>query len=126
MNQDSALHAQGKSQFIDDLPLTAETLHAFPLVATIAHGKITALDFKVALVLPGVIEILTAKDIPGLNQTGNIAPDEVLLADREVVYQGQVIAIIVAKTADLARQAASVCVVEYQPLTAIFDAREAD
>ena len=126
MNQDSVLHAQGKSQFIDDLPLTAETLHAFPLVAAIAHGKIKALDFKAALALSGIIEILTVKDIPGLNQTGNISLDEVLLADGVVVYQGQPLAIIIAKTAALARQAAKLCVVEYQPLMAVFDMREAD
>jgi len=126
MNQDSELHAQGKARFIDDLSLTDNTLHAFPLVSTIAHGKIKAIDFKAALALPGLIKILTASDIPGINQIGNIAPDEVLLADNEVVYLSQPIAIIVATTAKIARQAAALCVVEYQELTAVFDAREAD
>lgn len=126
MNQDSNLHAQGKALFIDDISLTEDTLHAFPLVSAIAHGNIKSLDFTVALALPGLVEILTACDIPGINQIGNIAPDEVLLADGEVVYQGQPIAIIIAKTASLARQAAALCVVEYQELAAVFDAREAD
>ena len=126
MNQDSQLHAQGKATFIDDLPLTADTLHAFPLVSTIAHGKIKSLDCKAALALPGLVEILTARDIPGINQIGNIAPDEVLLADNEVVYWSQPIAIMIATTAAIARQAAALCVVEYQQLGAVFDAREAD
>lgn len=126
MNQDSSLHAQGKACFIDDIALTADTLHAFPLVSTIAHGKIKALEFTAAFALPGLIDILTASDIAGVNQIGNIAPDEVLLADGEVVYQGQPIAIIIAKTASLARQAAALCVIEYQELAAVFDAREAD
>ncbi|GAW87790.1 hypothetical protein bplSymb_SCF17401P002 [Bathymodiolus platifrons methanotrophic gill symbiont] len=126
MNQDSELHAQGKACFIDDQPLTDDTLHAFPLVSSIAHGKIKSLDFKSALSLPGLVKVLTARDIPGINQIGNIAPDEVLLADNEVVYQGQSIAIMIATTAAIARRAAALCIVEYQELPAVFDAREAD
>lgn len=126
MNSDSVLHAQGKAQFIDDLTLTPDSLHAFPLVATIAHGTITSLNFDAALALPGVVDILTAKDIPGINQIGNIAADEVLFASEELCYQGQPIALIIAVTAKLARQAAQLCVVEYQALPAVFDAREAD
>ncbi len=126
MNSDAALHAQGKAQFIDDIALTADTLHAFPLVSTVAHGTIELLDLSAALALSGVVKILTARDIPGVNQTGNIEPDEVLLVGEEVCYQGQPIALVIAQTAKLARQAAKLCVVEYQALPAIFDAREAD
>jgi len=126
MSSDSLLHAQGKAQFVNDIPLTSDTLHVFPLVSTLAHGAIKALDFSAALALQGVVEILTAKDIPGINQVGNVAADEVLLANNEVCYQGQPLALIIAKTAKLARQAAKLCVIEYQALPAVFDAREAD
>ncbi|NOQ62886.1 MAG: molybdopterin-dependent oxidoreductase [Methyloprofundus sp.] len=126
MNSDSVLHAQGAAQFVDDLPLTAGTLHAFPLVSTIAHADIVTLDFTPARALDGVIDIFTVKDIAGLNQTGNKAVDEVLFADKRVVYKGQPIAIIIAKTAAIARLAASLCLVDYKPLPIVVDAREAD
>lgn len=126
MNPDSKLHAQGKACFVDDLPLTGETLHAFPLVSNCAHGKIKTFDCKDALDLPGLVDILTVKDIPGINQIGNVGIDEVLLADEEVVYLGQPIAILIARTAALARQAAALCAVEYQELAKVVDAREAD
>ena len=43
---DIELHAQGASTFTDDIPLPQGTLHAFPVVSTIAHGKILAIDTR--------------------------------------------------------------------------------
>jgi xanthine dehydrogenase large subunit len=125
-NSDAALHGRGEATFIDDIALTPETLHAFPLVSTIAHGLIQKMDFSAAQALEGIVAILTAADIAGENQIGNAAVVEELLASNEVLYVGQPIAIIVATTAELARQTASLCKVEYQPLEAVFAARRAD
>ena len=125
-HQDSELHARGQAQFTDDIPLTADTLHAFPLVSTIAHGLIKSCNFSKALALPGVKAVLTASDINGKNQIGNIEADEVLLAETEVCYQGQPIALIVAESAELVRQACELCEVDYEKLEAVFDARIAN
>ena len=122
---DSELHAQGTSTFVDDITLTADTLHAYPVVATIAHGTITRIDLTAALACPGVVRILTALDIPGANSIGNIEVNEVLFADAEVVYQGQPIAVVIAETETIARQAAALVQVDYQALPAVFDARSA-
>ncbi len=124
--QDSELHARGQARFVDDLSLTADTLHIFPLVSTIAHGRIKASDFSQAQALPGVKAILTFNDIKGRNQIGNVAEDEVLLAETEVCYLGQPIALIVADSAAIARQACQLCMVDYEILDAVFDARIAD
>jgi len=69
---DSELHAQGASTFTDDIPEPLGTLHAFPVVSAIAHGKILALKLNAALAFPGVVQILSARDIPGINNIGNI------------------------------------------------------
>ncbi len=124
--QDSELHASGQARFADDLTLTADTLHVFPVVSNIAHGRIKTCDFSQALSLPGVMAVLTASDITGSNQIGNIEVDEVLLAETEVCYMGQAVALIVAESAELARQASELCVVNYEVLEAVFDARTAD
>ncbi len=124
--QDNELHAKGQARFADDVPLTMDTLHVFPLLSNIAHGLIKSVDYSRALSLPGVKTVLTASDIKGNNQIGNIEEDEVLLAETEVCYQGQPIALIVAESAELARQACEQCIVDYEVLEAIFDARAAD
>lgn len=123
---DTASHTLGTSQFTGDLPEPTDCLFLQPVLSTIAHGLIEKLDIAAALALPGVIAVFTAHDIPGLNQVGNVATDEVLLAKDEVVYQGQVLALVVAESADIARQGAALVQVDYQTLPAIFDAREAD
>ena len=123
---DMALHALGTSRFTDDLSPPNQCLFLQPVLSTIAHGLIEKLDFSSAQALPGVVKIFTAADIPGQNQIGNVGPDEVLLADKEVVYLGQPFALVVAESVDIARQAAQLVNVEYQALPAVFDAREAD
>ncbi|MGR9117700.1 MAG: molybdopterin cofactor-binding domain-containing protein, partial [Gammaproteobacteria bacterium] len=122
---DIELHVQGVSTFVDDIALTADTLHAYPVVSTMAHATVIHIDSTAAQDYPGVVRILTAQDIPGTNIIGNIEADEVLFADGEVVYQGQPIAVVIAETETIARQAAALVQVDYQALPAVFDAREA-
>jgi xanthine dehydrogenase large subunit len=122
---DIELHAQGTSTFTDDIPLPQGTLHAFPVVSTIAHGKILTIDLDAALTVPGVVKILSAQDIPGFNNIGNIEAEEVLLADQTAMYQGQAIALVIAETETIARHAAGLVNIAYQELPAVFDARTA-
>ncbi len=122
---DSELHAMGQAQFADDLDWPTVTLHAFPVVSRKPHARIVKLDWCRALALDGVAAVLTASDIPGSNQIGNVEPEERIFAESEVCYQGQPIALIVARSAELARQAAALCEVTYERLEAVYDAREA-
>jgi len=125
-SDDAELHAQGAAKFTGDLPAPADRLFIHPVAATIAHGIILHIDLQLALAYPGVAAALTAADIAGLNQVGNVAADEVLLAETEVVFYGQPLALIVATSPECARHAADLVKVEYQILPAVFDAREAD
>ncbi|MGR8942071.1 MAG: molybdopterin cofactor-binding domain-containing protein, partial [Gammaproteobacteria bacterium] len=124
--RDVELHAQGTSQFTDDLRLPEGTLAVYPVVSTIAHGSIENIDPAPAFAHAGVVAVLTASDIPGINQIGNVSAAEVLLAENEVLYRGQPVALVVAETAEIARQAATSVGVVYQPLPAVFDVRTAD
>ncbi len=124
-NIDSELHVRGKSRFVDDLSVPEGTLHAAVFSSPIAHGKIIKLDTDIAEQMEGIHAILTAKDIPGDNQLGNIIPDEPLLATGEVHYVGQPIAVAVADRASIARAAVQAITIEYQEYPAIFDARDA-
>ena len=122
---DYALHARGTSTFTDDIPLPKDALFACPVVSQLAHGLIDRIDAATARASTGVVDVLTARDIPGVNNIGNIEADEVLLADTKVVYQGQPIALVVAESETAASEAVKLVNVEYRPLPAVFDARSA-
>ena len=125
INIDAHNHVKGKSIYLDDIQELQGTLYALPFDATVAHAKIKNINFEFALKSKGIVDIITAKDIPGENQIGGIFPDEPLLADGEVHFRGQVIAIIIGTSEHHCRMAAKLITVVYDELPIITDAREA-
>ncbi len=118
-------HATGMSRFIDDEPEPIGLLHAAVVTSPLAHGRIRGIHTRVARSSAGVAAVLTAADIPGINQVGEIIPDEPLLATEEVVYVGQPVALVLADTPEQARQAARLARLDIEPRPALFDARTA-
>ena len=88
-------------------------------------GKIESIDYSKALKLPGVVDILTFKDIPGENQIGGIIPDEELFASTEVHFQGQPIALIIAESDLIGFEARNLITIQIEENEAIVDPREA-
>ncbi|MFN3754400.1 xanthine dehydrogenase molybdopterin binding subunit [Flavobacterium sp.] len=125
INIDAHNHVKGKSIYLDDIQEIQGTLYALPFDATVAHAKIKNIDLEKALQYKGIVTILTAKDVPGLNQIGGIIPDEPLFAEDEVHFRGQVIALIVGKSEHDCRMAAKLIKVDYEELPVIVDPREA-
>jgi xanthine dehydrogenase large subunit len=124
-NIDSYTHVRGESVYVDDIPLQAGTLFAAVFDSPVAHGKIQTLDTSAAEILPGVVRILRAEDIPGENQIGGIIADEELLARSHVHFCGMPIAIVIAETDEIARAAVKKIRVDIQTLPIITDPREA-
>ena len=124
-NLDSKSHVRGESIYLDDIPTVQGILYACVFDSTIAHGKLKSLDLREAEKSEGVLKVITAKDILGENQIGGIIPDEPLLADGEVHFQGMPIAIIVATSEELARKAAKKISVEIESLEPVTDPRVA-
>ncbi len=122
---DAALHARGEARFVDDLPNPEGLLHAAVAVSTVAHGRIERLELEEAARLPGVAAVLSAEEVPGENQIGTIVPDEPLLADGEVHFVGQPLALVVADTPEAARAGAQAVHARVEELPAVFDARQA-
>lgn len=120
-----SLHLKGLSQFVDDLPEPQNLLFALPFPSPVAHGRIRELDTSDALALDGIYAVLTARDIPGENQVGNIIQDEVMLADGEVHYVGQPVAVIVGESPEIVRRARRLIRADIEEWPAVFDAREA-
>jgi xanthine dehydrogenase large subunit len=118
-------HVRGESQFIDDINIPDGTLFASVFYSPIAHGKIISINFEYAKSMKGVKGIFTYKDITGENQIGGIVPDEPLLAEDEVHFIGMPIAVVVAETNFISREAVKNIKIEIEPLEIITDPREA-
>lgn len=124
-NTDVLKHVTGESLFIDDLAVPQGTLFASVYTSPIAHGTINNLNLSEALKVQGVVKILTAKDIPGVNQVGGIIHDETLLAEDEVHFIGEPLALIIAETDEIAKLARSKIETEYLELEVIVDPKNA-
>ncbi len=95
---DAPLHVQGLSQFTDDVRPPRDMVHGVVFGSPVARGVIRALHVEEATASPGVVAVLTAEHIPGNPLFGPIIQDERLLAQDEVAYVGQPLAIVLAET----------------------------
>ncbi len=116
----------GSAKYIGDNLNFADMLYVYPVVSTIAHGTITHIDTSRALFVEGVTHILLAEDIPGSNGIGAVRrEEEPLLASDEVMYVGQPIGIVLARSHEAARFGAGLVEVTYTPLPAVMTIDEA-
>lgn len=85
-------------------------LHA--VQATVAKGRVTAMDIAAAQAVDGVLDVLTVFDAPALADAddGELA----ILQDADVHFRGQIIGGVVAETAEIARHAAALVQVTYR------------
>ncbi|SEU16674.1 xanthine dehydrogenase molybdopterin binding subunit [Stigmatella erecta] len=123
---ESALkHTSGEALYVDDLPTPPGTLVGHVIASPHAHARLVRQDASRARALPGVHAVLFAGDIPGVNDIGPAIHDEPLLADGEVHCVGQAVALVVAESAAVCRQAARLVELEYEELPALLSIREA-
>jgi xanthine dehydrogenase molybdopterin binding subunit/xanthine dehydrogenase small subunit len=113
-------HVTGGALYVDDdASRRHRMLEVWPVTVPYARAKILRVDVAAAREMPGVVDIITAREVPGQNDVGAIRHDEPLLADQEVLFHGQMVAVVVAETLHACRAAAAKVVVEVEPLPAI-------
>jgi xanthine dehydrogenase large subunit len=118
-------HVTGQAAYIDDMPPTAGELVVGFVGSPVACGVLNGVDATAARRIPGVVAVLTAADVPGHNHFGLLAVDEPFLAERDLLYVGQPIALVAGETREaVARGVAAVTlsVAESRPLLALEDA----
>lgn len=117
----------GEAQYLDDIPSLKNELYACYVLSKKAHAKIKSIDYADAFDMPGVVDIVDKDDMPSAEANKFGAPhfDEVFFAEDEVFTVGQPIALVLAKTAARAAEAARAVKVEYEELPAIFSIEEA-
>lgn len=112
----------GQAVFVGDIRLPG-VLHAQVLRSSHAHARIIRLDVSRALALPGVKAVVTGQDCP--SRIGICLTDQYPLARDRVRFFGEPVAAVIATSELVARQALDLIDVEYEPLPAITDPREA-
>ncbi|HET8869463.1 MAG TPA: xanthine dehydrogenase molybdopterin binding subunit [Aquabacterium sp.] len=126
-HESAHLHVQGQAPYIDDLPELAGTLHAALGLSPVAHGQLRSINVEALRRQPGITAVLTAADIPGVNDCGAIIHDEPILADGEVHYLGQPIFVVLSTDRDTARRIAARAkeFVDIAPLPALLTPEQA-
>jgi xanthine dehydrogenase YagR molybdenum-binding subunit len=99
----------GEARYAFEHPY-GDQAYAFAVQSTIARGHVVAIDTGAATALPGVLTVLTHLDAPRLaGAEGDLA----VLQSDAVAYHGQVVALVIAETPEVARHAAALVTVEY-------------
>ncbi len=118
-------HVSGAAQYVDDLAQRRPMLEAWPVCSKHARARITRRNADTARSAPGVVAVLMAEDIPGHNNVGTSRNDEPLFASEEVLYHGQLIALVVGTSLKECRAAAGLVEVDYEPLQPVLGIKDA-
>ncbi len=118
--------ALGERPFVADVDAPG-LLYGVLALSAHARARIVKIDVAKALAHPGVVAVATAKDVPGERWIGQIYADwPCFVAEgEEARYVGDVLAAVAAETPRIAREAAKLIEVEYEPLPAVLDPAEA-
>lgn len=106
-HESAALHVAGEASYVDDIPELTGTLHCALGLSPVAAGRLTGVQLDAIRAMPGVVDVLTAQDIPGSNDCGSIVHDDPILCDGEIRFLGQPVFAVVARTRNEARRAAA-------------------
>lgn len=123
-DRDTAVHhimlerLTGRACYTDDIQFEG-MLYGRALRSPLPHAEVISVEVKEAEQLPGVVRVLTAKDVPGENKYGLLIADQPIFCDRVVRYVGDCLALVVAETPEVAEAALEKIKVELRPLPVI-------
>ena len=105
-HESAAAQVAGSAMYVDDIGEIKGTLYAAPILSNVAHGKLRGVDSTEALAMPGVRDVILARDIPGDPTLASFAGDEPIFATETVQHIGQVVGLVIAESIMQARHAA--------------------
>jgi len=128
----------GKGRYVDDIKLLGMT-HAHFVRSPHAHAKVKGIDSSAAMKMPGVVAVLTGSELVA-DKIGNLicgwaitskdgSPMKMgawpAMAPETVRFVGQAVAVVIAESKNLARDAAEAVVVDYEELPVVADIKAA-
>ena len=123
----------GRTKWTDNIVLPG-MLHLAMVRSPFAHAKVMSIDTEAAKGATNVVAVYTAADFPdGMGACANawpitpeqVTPDHLPMVTEHVACAGEIVAVVVARSAAAARDAAELVDVEYEELSAVLDAKEA-
>ena len=101
----AARHVAGSALYIDDVAEPDGILHLAPGLSPVAKGRLRSMNLDAVRAAPGVVAVLTAADIVGINDCSPSIGGDPILAETDILFHGQVLFAVVAETRDAARRA---------------------
>jgi CO/xanthine dehydrogenase Mo-binding subunit len=89
--------------------------------AGVPQARLRGLHLEAAQDVPGVIKILTHRDIRGTNRLGVVRRDMPVLVEEKIRYSGDAVALVLAENQDALKQALERLILDWEPLPAVFD-----
>ena len=114
-DKEGAEKVQGQLVFADDMYMEG-MLYGKVLWTAHPHAEILSMDISRAAVMPGVVRVITARDVPGRKTFGMMVPDQPVLCDTKVRFMGDALAVVFAESLEQAEAAVAAIPVEYRPL----------
>ena len=114
----------GETKFFSDMALP-DMLYAKVARSKYPHANIRKITIEKAKAIPGVVAVLTHKDVPALNGFGILLPDQPVLCYDKVRYLGDAIALVAAESWEAATKGVEAVEVDYEPLPVVSDPIEA-
>jgi len=125
--KEDARFVRGKGTYVDDIQPT-DVLWLDIVRSPYAHAKILSINAEKALKVPGVLAVITGKDLEaaGLAWMPTLMSDkQMVLPTDHVMYQAQEVAAVVATSRYTAADGVAAVEVEYDPLPVVVDPRKA-
>ncbi|VBB46578.1 Xanthine dehydrogenase, molybdenum binding subunit apoprotein [uncultured Desulfatiglans sp.] len=124
LRPDAASKAAGLEKYAAD-HYGEDLLWAGAKRAGIPHGRIRGVDIGAAAALPGVVAVLTGRDVPGTNRQGIVHKDQPVLCDDVVRHYGDPVALVIAEDRSALQKALGLVRLDIEPLPGVFGIDEA-
>ncbi len=118
-------HVSGEARYLDDDPELPGTLQIFLAMSPKAHARILTMDLAPVRAAAGVVCVLSAEDVPGINDYSPVFGDDPIFAEGIVQFVGQPLFAVAADSVKQARAAAKLALVTYEDLPAAVTMDEA-
>ena len=117
---EGAAKVTGATRYTADLEM-AGLLHVHLVLSHLASARITGIDLSAARAVPGVVDVVTAADLPRFDVAGPEKP----LAEDQVFYAGQPIVAVIATSEAAAHDGAAAVLADLDPLVPVTTAEAA-
>ena len=121
--KEDARFIQGKGNYVDDVKLPG-MVYMDIVRSPYAYAKIKNIDASKALEIPGVLAVVTGKDLEQYNlhwMPTLMSDTQMVLPTDTVMYQAQEVAAVIATSRYIARDAKEAVMVEYEPMDPVMD-----